>query len=47
MEHTLRQCYPRDIVNRICWAAKYEDTEPHLDRVSVIRALKAYFLRTS
>ncbi len=45
--HTLRQCYPRDIVNRICWAAKYENKEPKLDRASMKRAVKAYFLRTS
>jgi len=40
----LRACYPRDIVNQICWAARYEGKEAQLDRGALIRAMDAYFL---
>jgi predicted ATPase with chaperone activity len=40
----LRSCYPRDIVNQIRWAARYEDTTPYLDREALMRAVEAYFL---
>ena len=40
----LRACYPRDIVNQICWAARYEGEQPRLDRNTVMRAMDTYFL---
>ena len=40
----LRACYPRDLVNQICWAAKYEGLKPHLDQQTLMRAVEAYFL---
>ena len=40
----LRACYPRDVVNQICWAARYGGTEPRLERDAVMRAMDAYFL---
>ncbi|PYV12924.1 MAG: hypothetical protein DMG07_15955 [Acidobacteria bacterium] len=40
----LRACYPRDIVNQVCWAARYEGKERRLDREAVMRAAEAYFL---
>lgn len=40
----LRACYPRDIVNQICWAARYEGKQPQLGRDTVMRALDSYFL---
>jgi predicted ATPase with chaperone activity len=40
----LRACYPRDIVNQICWAARYEGRQPQLEREAVMRAMEAYFL---
>ena len=40
----LRPCYPRDLVNQVCWAAKYESQAPHLDIPSLQRALSSYFL---
>jgi energy-coupling factor transporter ATP-binding protein EcfA2 len=40
----LRACYPRDIVNQICWAARYEGRQPLLDREAVMRAVGTYFL---
>jgi len=43
----LRPCYPRDIVNQICWAAQYEGRKPHLDRDAVMRAVETYFLSES
>jgi predicted ATPase with chaperone activity len=43
----LRACYPRDIVNQICWAARYEGKQPRLERDTVLRAAEAYFLSAS
>jgi len=43
-QHELRACYPRDIVNQIVWAARYEDRPPILDRDSLLAAADAYFL---
>jgi predicted ATPase with chaperone activity len=40
----LRACYPRDIVNQICWAARYEGRQPRLDRDAIMRAVDTYFL---
>lgn len=40
----LRPCYPRDLVNQVCWAAKYESETPRLDIPSLQRALSSYFL---
>ncbi len=39
----LRSCYPRDIVNQVCWAARYERKKPYLDMASLTQALEAYF----
>jgi predicted ATPase with chaperone activity len=40
----LRACQPRDLVNQICWSAKYEGTKPHIDRATLLAAAEAYFL---
>ena len=40
----LRPCYPRDLINQVCWAAKYESQTPRLDIPSLQRALSSYFL---
>jgi MoxR-like ATPase len=39
----LRSCYPRDILNQVCWAARYENKRPYLDRAALRRAIDAYF----
>jgi predicted ATPase with chaperone activity len=44
LKQELRSCYPRDIVNQVCWAARYEGKKPYLDRASLKRAVEAYFL---
>lgn len=43
----LRPCYPRDIMNQICWAARYEGRKPSLDQAAITRAVDAYFLEHS
>jgi len=43
----LRSCYPRDIVNQVCWAARYEGKEPHVDHIALRRAIEAYFPATA
>lgn len=40
----LHGCFPRDLVNQICWFAKYEGRRPILDHDSLLRAVEAYFL---
>jgi predicted ATPase with chaperone activity len=43
----LRSCYPRDIVNQVCWAARYEGKAPHVDHTTLQRAIEAYFPATA
>jgi predicted ATPase with chaperone activity len=40
----LRPCYPRDIVHQIVWSAKYEAKDALLDRETVDRACRNYFV---
>jgi len=40
----LRACHPRDMVNQVLWAARYEGREPRLDRDSLLAAVDAYFV---
>jgi energy-coupling factor transporter ATP-binding protein EcfA2 len=47
LQQELRSCYPRDVVNQVCWAAQYEGHTPFLDRPSLKRAIDAYFLAQS
>lgn len=43
LRQELRSCYPRDIVNQVCWAARYEGRKPHVDHHALRRAIEAYF----
>ncbi len=43
----LRSCYPRDIVNQVVWAARYEGKDPHVDHNTLRRAIEAYFPATA
>ena len=43
MKQELRSCYPRDIVNQVCWSAKYKGKEPYIDRTSLRKAIEVYF----
>ena len=47
LKQELRSCFPRDIVNQICWAAKYEGKPPQLTHRTVMRAVESYFLQKS
>jgi len=40
----LRPCYPRDILNQVCWAARYERRPPQLDRDALALACRTYFI---
>jgi predicted ATPase with chaperone activity len=44
MKQELRQCYPRDIVNQVLWAARYEGKKPYFDYTAMALAVEAYFL---
>ncbi len=47
LKQPLRPCYPRDIVNQVCWAAKYEGRQPKFETASLMRAVEGYFLPTT
>ncbi len=40
----LRACYPRDVLNQVCWSAKYLGKEPQLDERSIQDACRNYFI---
>ncbi len=44
LQQELRGCQPRDLINQICWAAKYEGRPPRIDRDSLSLAVESYFL---
>jgi len=44
LKQPLRACNPRDIVNHVCWAAKYEGKPPKFEAASLMRAVEGYFL---
>ena len=44
LNQPLRPCYARDIVQQVCWEARFEQREPTLDWPSVARACRRYFL---
>lgn len=43
----LSGCQPRDLINQICWMARYRREEPRLDSTSLRKAVDAYFLAGS
>jgi predicted ATPase with chaperone activity len=43
----LRPCYPRDLINQILWAARYEQRKPKLDHAALMRAAESYFISDS
>jgi predicted ATPase with chaperone activity len=44
LQEPLRACQPRDILNQIHWAAKYEGVPLKINPTTVQRAVEAYFL---
>ena len=44
LKQELRQCFPRDLVNQVIWASRYEGKKPYMDHASVAHAVDAYFL---
>lgn len=47
IKEPLRPCYPRDLMNQICWAAKFQGKTPILDKESLMQAVEAYFVAPS
>lgn len=47
MKQELRQCYPRDIVNQVLWASRYEGKQAYMDYTAMMQAVEAYFLHKS
>lgn len=47
LRQPLRACYPRDIVQHICWKAKYEGKQPLLSLDAIREACDSYFLGPS
>jgi hypothetical protein len=44
LKQELRQCYPRDLMNQILWAARYEGKKPYIDHAAIAQAIEVYFL---
>jgi len=44
LKQPLRPCYPRDIVQHVCWEAQFEKRAPVLDWEAITRACRTYFL---
>jgi predicted ATPase with chaperone activity len=44
LNQELRGCQPRDLVNHVCWEARYADKDPQLDRQSLLSAVETYFI---
>ena len=40
----LRACYPRDLVQQVCWTARYRQVAPRLDDESLDLACRTYFV---
>ena len=47
LRQPLRACYPRDIIQHICWKAKYEGNQPLLALPAIREACDNYFLGPS
>lgn len=47
LHQELSGCQPRDLINHICWMARYRQRDPRLDSPSLREALDAYFLPLS
>jgi predicted ATPase with chaperone activity len=47
LHQPLRACYPRDIIQHICWKAKYEDVQPLFTLDAIREACDRYFLGPS
>ena len=47
LRQPLRACYPRDIIQHICWKAKYEGKQPLLTLDAIREACDNYFLGPS
>lgn len=43
LKQELRSCYPSDIVDQVCWGARFDGKEPYIDRPSLDQAIQAYF----
>jgi hypothetical protein len=44
MKQPLCQCYPRDLIDQVIWAAAYQGVEPRLSRSAIDQACRNYFL---
>jgi predicted ATPase with chaperone activity len=44
LHQPLRACYPRDIIQHICWKAKFEGKQPLLTSEAIREACGSYFL---
>ena len=44
MKLELRQCYPRDVINQVLWAARYEGKKAYINHAALAQAVEAYFL---
>lgn len=46
MNEPLRACYPRDIIQHILWAARYQSVPPQINRETIAAACRNYLIGT-
>jgi predicted ATPase with chaperone activity len=44
LKEPLRNCYPRDLIDKICSAARYQGQKPELTEDALMRAVESYFV---
>jgi predicted ATPase with chaperone activity len=47
LKEELRACHPRDLINQVAWAARFDEKLLELDRASLMKAVESYFLARS
>jgi predicted ATPase with chaperone activity len=47
LNQPLRACYPRDIIQQVCWGARYEKKVARFDEEAMLLACRTYFLAPS
>ena len=44
LHQPLMPCHPRDLINQVLWAAKFEGAPPAITREAMMRAVENYFV---
>jgi hypothetical protein len=47
LKEDLRACHPRDLINQVAWAARFDGKPVELDQAALMKAVESYFLARS